>query len=194
MTTRSGWPIARAALAGGDRRPLGAARRHDPVDAALWWRLRADAARATPGVALQQPAAPGLGGRGRSPGTARGLSARFRGTARRPRVCTGVPYGHFGDGCVHCRIDFPLGAGGGTQAYRRFIAGRGGPGRRTWGSMSGEHGDGRARSELLDRDVFAGRHRPVRRRQAAVRPRQPAQPGHSGRPCPAGRRPRGWPH
>jgi FAD/FMN-containing dehydrogenase/Fe-S oxidoreductase len=63
----------------------------------------------------------------------------------------GVPYGHFGDGCVHVRIDFPLGSGadGGRGRYRAFVedaarlvAGYG-------GSLSGEHGDGRARSELL---------------------------------------------
>jgi FAD/FMN-containing dehydrogenase/Fe-S oxidoreductase len=63
----------------------------------------------------------------------------------------GVPYGHFGDGCVHVRIDFPFGSGDdhGRGRYRAFVedaarlvAGHG-------GSMSGEHGDGRARSELL---------------------------------------------
>ncbi|MCU1667266.1 MAG: FAD/FMN-dependent dehydrogenase [Blastococcus sp.] len=66
----------------------------------------------------------------------------------------GVPYGHFGDGCVHVRIDFPFGPGQdgpdrGRALYRAFVedaarlvAGYG-------GSLSGEHGDGRARSELL---------------------------------------------
>jgi FAD/FMN-containing dehydrogenase/Fe-S oxidoreductase len=62
-----------------------------------------------------------------------------------------VPYGHFGDGCVHGRIDFPFGSGQdrGRGRYRAFVedaarlvAGYG-------GSLSGEHGDGRARSELL---------------------------------------------
>ncbi|MCA0145144.1 FAD-binding and (Fe-S)-binding domain-containing protein [Blastococcus sp. LR1] len=62
-----------------------------------------------------------------------------------------VPYGHFGDGCVHGRIDFPFGSGddSGRGRYRAFVedaarlvAGYG-------GSLSGEHGDGRARSELL---------------------------------------------
>jgi FAD/FMN-containing dehydrogenase/Fe-S oxidoreductase len=62
-----------------------------------------------------------------------------------------VPYGHFGDGCVHGRIDFPFGSGPdrGRGRYRAFVedaarlvAGYG-------GSLSGEHGDGRARSELL---------------------------------------------
>jgi FAD/FMN-containing dehydrogenase/Fe-S oxidoreductase len=63
----------------------------------------------------------------------------------------GVPYGHFGDGCVHVRIDFELEDTSGRRRYRQFVeaaadlvAGYG-------GSMSGEHGDGRARSELLTR-------------------------------------------
>ncbi|MDG4664435.1 FAD-binding and (Fe-S)-binding domain-containing protein [Mycobacterium sp. 236(2023)] len=62
---------------------------------------------------------------------------------------TGMPYGHFGDGCMHVRIDFPLDRPGGNTAFREFlfaaatlVAGYG-------GSLSGEHGDGRARSELL---------------------------------------------
>lgn len=61
----------------------------------------------------------------------------------------GEPFGHFGDGCVHVRIDFPLDADGGHRIFRDFltdaaalVAGYG-------GSLSGEHGDGRARSELL---------------------------------------------
>ncbi|TDD72294.1 FAD-binding oxidoreductase [Jiangella aurantiaca] len=60
---------------------------------------------------------------------------------------SGSPYGHFGDGCVHVRVDVPLHTGGAalralmTDAVR-LIAGYG-------GSLSGEHGDGRARGELL---------------------------------------------
>jgi FAD/FMN-containing dehydrogenase/Fe-S oxidoreductase len=63
----------------------------------------------------------------------------------------GLPYGHFGDGCVHVRLDFDFAGPDGPKAFRRFVldaadlvAGHG-------GSMSGEHGDGRARSELLPR-------------------------------------------
>ena len=64
----------------------------------------------------------------------------------------GVPYGHFGDGCVHVRIDFPFGAASRTAAARASArSSRTPPGwwPRYGGSMSGEHGDGRARSELL---------------------------------------------
>ncbi|MFT4187679.1 MAG: FAD-linked oxidase C-terminal domain-containing protein [Aeromicrobium sp.] len=61
----------------------------------------------------------------------------------------GVPFGHFGDGCVHVRVDFPLGAEGGRAVYRDFIVDAARLTARHGGSFSGEHGDGRARSELL---------------------------------------------
>ncbi|MER6284610.1 FAD-binding and (Fe-S)-binding domain-containing protein [Streptomyces sviceus] len=61
----------------------------------------------------------------------------------------GTPYGHFGDGCIHVRIDFDLLTRAGIGRFRRFseelaelVAAHG-------GSLSGEHGDGQARAELL---------------------------------------------
>ncbi|WP_081444505.1 FAD-binding and (Fe-S)-binding domain-containing protein [Xylanimonas cellulosilytica] len=59
----------------------------------------------------------------------------------------GLPYGHFGDGCVHLRIDFPLEASG--SVLRTFMTEAAELVARYGGSLSGEHGDGRARSELL---------------------------------------------
>ncbi|MEU6197905.1 FAD-binding and (Fe-S)-binding domain-containing protein [Streptomyces sp. NPDC047061] len=63
----------------------------------------------------------------------------------------GTPYGHFGDGCVHVRIDFDLMGEAGVARFRRFseeladvVVAHG-------GSLSGEHGDGLARAELLPR-------------------------------------------
>ncbi len=74
----------------------------------------------------------------------------------------GVPYGHFGDGCVHVRITFPLGRSGGRAAFRSFVTDAAELVTGFGGSLSGEHGDGRARSELLaimydgpTRDAFA---------------------------------------
>ncbi|QOR45996.1 FAD-binding and (Fe-S)-binding domain-containing protein [Trueperella pecoris] len=74
----------------------------------------------------------------------------------------GLMYGHFGDGCVHVRIDFPLEEAGGVPAMRAFMEAATDIAVRYGGSMSGEHGDGRARSELLSRmyppeviDLFA---------------------------------------
>ncbi len=59
----------------------------------------------------------------------------------------GVPYGHFGDGCVHARIDFDFSDGG--ARFRSFLFEGARRLRSYGGSLSGEHGDGRARSELL---------------------------------------------
>ncbi|HET9468453.1 MAG TPA: FAD-binding and (Fe-S)-binding domain-containing protein [Vicinamibacterales bacterium] len=58
-------------------------------------------------------------------------------------------YGHFGEGCVHMRIDFDLQTDPGIQQFREFID------RATdivvehGGSISGEHGDGQSRGALL---------------------------------------------
>jgi FAD/FMN-containing dehydrogenase/Fe-S oxidoreductase len=59
----------------------------------------------------------------------------------------GVPYGHFGDGCVHARIDFTFDDGG--ARFRAFLTEAARAVAAHGGSLSGEHGDGRARSELL---------------------------------------------
>ena len=59
----------------------------------------------------------------------------------------GLPYGHFGDGCIHLRIDIPLETSG--SVLRTFMHDAAQLVARYGGSLSGEHGDGRARSELL---------------------------------------------
>jgi FAD/FMN-containing dehydrogenase/Fe-S oxidoreductase len=59
----------------------------------------------------------------------------------------GLLYGHFGDGCVHARIDFPLRDR--PQVLREFMTDAAKLAASYGGSMSGEHGDGRARGELL---------------------------------------------
>ncbi|HLH29589.1 MAG TPA: FAD-linked oxidase C-terminal domain-containing protein, partial [Terriglobia bacterium] len=57
-------------------------------------------------------------------------------------------YGHFSQGCVHCRIDFDLGTKRGIENYRNFIEDAADLVSRYGGSYSGEHGDGQARGEL----------------------------------------------
>ncbi|WP_203337284.1 FAD-binding and (Fe-S)-binding domain-containing protein [Nocardioides limicola] len=61
----------------------------------------------------------------------------------------GLPYGHFGDGCVHARIDFPLRDPGGVELFGDFMRACAERLADYGGSLSGEHGDGRARSSLL---------------------------------------------
>jgi FAD/FMN-containing dehydrogenase/Fe-S oxidoreductase len=60
-------------------------------------------------------------------------------------------YGHFGQGCIHTRIDFKLDTAEGIRTYRSFVEEAADMVVRYGGSLSGEHGDGQARGELLPR-------------------------------------------
>ncbi len=60
-------------------------------------------------------------------------------------------YGHFGQGCVHTRIPFDLYSTEGVAAYRRFMESAADLVVSYGGSLSGEHGDGQSRGELLER-------------------------------------------
>ncbi|GAA3971586.1 FAD-binding and (Fe-S)-binding domain-containing protein [Gordonia caeni] len=62
---------------------------------------------------------------------------------------TGVMYGHFGAGCMHIRIDFDLRSTAGRDVFRSFCTDAAHLVVAHGGSLSGEHGDGRARSEFL---------------------------------------------
>lgn len=119
----------------------------DATTAGALWRIREDGA----GLAARATDPPGLSGweDAAVPPAHLGNYLRDFEALMHERGLTGVPYGHFGDGCIHIRIDFPLQRSGGQQVFREFlteaaklVAGYG-------GSMSGEHGDGRARGELL---------------------------------------------
>ena len=60
-------------------------------------------------------------------------------------------YGHFGHGCIHTRIPFDLGSVAGIAAYRSFMERSADLCVAYGGSLSGEHGDGQSRGELLVR-------------------------------------------
>lgn len=74
----------------------------------------------------------------------------FRGLLARHGL-RGVSYGHFGDGCIHTRIDVDLLTAGGRTAFRSFVEQAADLVVSHGGSLSGEHGDGQARGELLAR-------------------------------------------
>jgi FAD/FMN-containing dehydrogenase/Fe-S oxidoreductase len=59
-------------------------------------------------------------------------------------------YGHFGHGCVHTRIPFDLYTSEGVDDYRRFLHEAAELVASYGGSLSGEHGDGQSRGELLE--------------------------------------------
>ena len=60
-------------------------------------------------------------------------------------------YGHFGQGCLHTRIDFDLVSKEGIAKYRDFTAEAADIVVSYGGSLSGEHGDGQSRAELLEK-------------------------------------------
>ncbi|KUM36393.1 FAD-binding and (Fe-S)-binding domain-containing protein [Arthrobacter sp. EpRS71] len=62
---------------------------------------------------------------------------------------TGIMYGHFGAGCMHIRITYDLRSEEGRSVFRKFTRAAAELVVRHGGSLSGEHGDGRARSALL---------------------------------------------
>ena len=58
-------------------------------------------------------------------------------------------YGHFGDGCIHARINFDLRRPAGLAHWRKFLEQAAALVVEFGGSLSGEHGDGQAKAELL---------------------------------------------
>ncbi len=119
----------------------------DPREQAVLWRIREEGAglatRTLPGKALSgwEDAA--------VPPDRLGTYLREQEILLAEYGLDGVPYGHFGDGCVHIRIDFPIDDAGGRETFRNFLVEAATLVSSLGGSLSGEHGDGRARSELL---------------------------------------------
>ncbi|MFI6699840.1 FAD-binding and (Fe-S)-binding domain-containing protein [Streptomyces sp. NPDC050509] len=120
----------------------------DPAGQRALWRVREDAA----GTATRMPdgseAWPGWEDCAVPPARLGTYLREFRALLGEHGL-RGTPYGHFGDGCIHVRIDFDLLSEDGVRRFRRFseetaelVAAHG-------GSLSGEHGDGLARAELL---------------------------------------------
>jgi Fe-S oxidoreductase len=61
----------------------------------------------------------------------------------------GVLYGHFGHACVHTRISFDMQSKPGIEKFRKFMEEAADLVVAYGGSLSGEHGDGQSRAELL---------------------------------------------
>ncbi|WP_371645474.1 FAD-binding protein [Streptomyces sp. NBC_00597] len=120
----------------------------DPADARRLWRIREDGAGLATRRADGSEAWPGWEDSAVPPERL-GSYLREFGALMESHGLTGALYGHFGEGCLHVRIDFDFTSEEGTAVFRAFgaelarlIAGHG-------GSLSGEHGDGKARSEFL---------------------------------------------
>ncbi|MFN3600719.1 MAG: FAD-binding and (Fe-S)-binding domain-containing protein [Dietzia sp.] len=125
----------------------------DPVARADLWRVREDGAglssRLTdPATGATIESWPGWEDSAVAPERLADYLDDFRGLLGRHGL-TGVMYGHFGAGCMHIRISFDLRSEEGRGVMRAFCTDAAHLAVSHGGSLSGEHGDGRARSELL---------------------------------------------
>ncbi|MEV0989687.1 FAD-binding and (Fe-S)-binding domain-containing protein [Streptomyces sp. NPDC049949] len=122
----------------------------DPAGQRALWRIREDAA----GTATRMPgggmAWPGWEDCAVPPARLGAYLREFRALLAQHGL-RGTPYGHFGEGCVHVRIDFDLVSTAGIARFRAFSADLADLVVSHGGSLSGEHGDGQARAELLPR-------------------------------------------
>jgi FAD/FMN-containing dehydrogenase/Fe-S oxidoreductase len=120
----------------------------DPGHAAALWRIREQGAGLAGRSPAGAPAYPGWEDSAVPPAALGRYLRELEGLLTEHKL-SGIPYGHFGDGCLHLRLDFPLDQPGGRAAMRSFLEEAAVLVTRYGGSLSGEHGDGRARSELL---------------------------------------------
>lgn len=120
----------------------------DPADQARLWRIREDGAGLAGRSPANRPAWPGWEDAAVPPDRLGDYLARFDELVAEFDL-TSAPFGHFGDGCMHVRLDMPLDRADGTAVMRRFLVEAARLVGEFGGSLSGEHGDGRARSELL---------------------------------------------
>jgi FAD/FMN-containing dehydrogenase/Fe-S oxidoreductase len=157
MPTGGGWLMVE--LAGNDQAELAAAadrvvvassassHRHvtSVAEQARLWRIREEGAGLA-GRSFDRPALSGWEDAAVPPERLGSYLREFN-ALMDERNLHGAIYGHFGDGCIHTRIDFDL--DGSHENYREFIFDAAAIAAAHDGSFSGEHGDGRARSELL---------------------------------------------
>ncbi len=90
---------------------------------------------------------------------------------------SGAWYGHFGQGCVHTRNNFDLSSVEGLKKYRAFVERAADLCVSLGGSISGEHGDGQSRGELLARMYSPELMEAFRRFKYAWDPRGRMNPG-----------------
>lgn len=120
----------------------------DPAERATLWRVREDGAGLSSRPASGGESWPGWEDSAVPPGSLADYLADFR-ELLNEHALTGIMYGHFGAGCMHIRITYDLRSEAGRKVYREFTAAAAALVVRHGGSLSGEHGDGRARSEFL---------------------------------------------
>jgi FAD/FMN-containing dehydrogenase/Fe-S oxidoreductase len=121
----------------------------DGNDQLAVWRLRESGLGAGAFVRGQPRTWPGAEDCAVPPARLGDFLRRFVKLLDRYDLAAATYYGHFGEGCVHCRINFDLFTRDGVAKFRAAMIEIGDLVVKFGGSLSGEHGDGLARSELL---------------------------------------------
>ncbi|UVJ41198.1 FAD-binding and (Fe-S)-binding domain-containing protein [Arthrobacter sp. CJ23] len=120
----------------------------DPAERATLWRVREDGAGLSSRPASGGESQAGWEDSAVAPQNLAAYLADFRRLLDEYEL-TGIMYGHFGAGCMHIRITYDLRSEQGRSVFRKFTQAAAELVVRHGGSLSGEHGDGRARSALL---------------------------------------------
>lgn len=124
----------------------------DPVERATLWRVREDGAGLSSRLQLADGTTvtswPGWEDSAVAPENLADYLADFRILLQRYQLI-GVMYGHFGAGCMHIRITFDQRSPEGREVMAAFLTAAARLVVEHGGTLSGEHGDGRARSQLL---------------------------------------------
>ncbi|MEX1079550.1 MAG: FAD-binding and (Fe-S)-binding domain-containing protein [Homoserinimonas sp.] len=118
------------------------------TDRASLWRVREDGAGLSARLHTGGESWPGWEDSAVAPENLADYLSEFRVLLSRFGL-EGVMYGHFGAGCMHVRITFDLRTDDGRRVMEAFMREAATLVVKHGGSLSGEHGDGRARSELL---------------------------------------------
>ncbi|HEY1378641.1 MAG TPA: FAD-linked oxidase C-terminal domain-containing protein, partial [Gemmataceae bacterium] len=120
----------------------------DPHEEAMIWMVREGGLGSTAWVPGHPDAWPGWEDSAVPPEKVgrylRDLRALFDKYGYKPSI-----YGHFGQGCIHCRVPFDLYTAEGVRNFRSFMDEATDLVVSYGGSLSGEHGDGQARGEYL---------------------------------------------
>lgn len=121
----------------------------DPAQEKLLWEIRESGLGATAWVPGEPNGGPGWEDSAVSPNCVgdylKDLRALFDKYDYHPSI-----YGHFGQGCIHCRVGFDFLTEEGIEKYKKFTVEASHLVVKYGGSISGEHGDGQARGDLLE--------------------------------------------
>ncbi len=120
----------------------------DATERASLWRVREDGAGLSARLHTGGESWPGWEDSAVAPENLAAYLADFRELLARFSL-QGIMYGQFGAGCMHVRITFDMRTDEGRRVMEAFMRAAAQLVVRHGGSLSGEHGDGRARSELL---------------------------------------------